>query len=253
MITKFKLYESTTRVRLVNLIMTKDEEGIRQYVKEGGNLNQKINGEVTPLNFAIEYIPVMAKILIDLGANYNLSNKNGFPSLYVAIQKNRKDIVDMIINDKNFNPNKKIIEYSSERGNEYTSYLEIAITKNQMRIVYKLIDKGANITNFNIYSASKKNDKIVQKLIKNAKTSVLKEIDEDSGETLLFDVSLDSILLLLERGVDMTIPNNNGEYFFVNFPQNKHLIDSFENDLKTKLPKQWETYVMLKNLEKYDI
>ena len=78
-------------------------------------------------------------------------------------------------------------------------------------------------------------------------------VNED-GETLLFEVSFESMFLLLEKGVDMDRPNKKGKYFLYEILElNKSMVLVFEAQLKARLPEQYKTYVMLKNVGKFNI
>ena len=254
MITEFKLFErkKAKNDNLHTLIYNYDLEGIREFALNGGNLNNRFGSGDNPLCYCINYRVEIAELLIELGANVNLSSKDGNHALIYAMQRNRKELIDLIINNDNFKPNLPIVEYVNDDGvKEFSTYLEHAITRKRARTVYQLLKVGAKVSYDNIRRASTKSDNMVQKLIENADDSVLKEVDEESGETLLFTVSYDSMLLLLKRGVDMTITDNKGKYFFED--ENKDLLKHFEIKLKEQLPEQFKIFTQLKNMKKYKI
>ena len=135
-----------------------------------------INGQTALEEAAYKGHLLMAKLLIDKGANVNASENNGNTALTWAILKDALDIVKALI-DKDADVN--II---TKKGN---TPLIIASFKAHLNIVKALIDKGTNIN----------------------------AVDKDGNTSLIIairDNHLDIALELIQEGANVNLANNNG-------------------------------------------
>ena len=90
--------EADERMRIINSIYTNDIEAMRQYLKEGGDVDFSINGEETPLCLAQS--AEMAELLLDNGADIHyLGFRDRTPLLSQALSgdTNSPQIIDFLL------------------------------------------------------------------------------------------------------------------------------------------------------------
>lgn len=90
---------STPKMDIHSAVMSGNIEVVKQYIKEGKNLNLKDNfSGSTPLNTAVVFGKTkIAKLLIDAGVDLSIKNNDGSTPLHTAAFFGRIEIVQMLI------------------------------------------------------------------------------------------------------------------------------------------------------------
>jgi ankyrin repeat protein len=208
-------------------------EVVKFLIEKGANINFQNKSGITPLMAAITSSAYLRQnlelinILINSGADLNITNKNGEHSLHIAIlsdyKNNMFDIIKLLI-EKGVDLN--IISTLSGYNPLTTS-----INKKNIEVAKLLIEKGANIDFQNDNGISPLMVAIAGNLYELIKLLIYLNVNIDNktidGDTpLIFAVKyknpVDIINLLLEKGADPSIKNNDGNNALYYAIQNKN-------------------------------
>ena len=87
--------EADERKRIIKIIYTNDIEAMRQYLKEGGDVDFSINGEETPL--CVAKTAEMAELLLDNGADIRFRGAVGVTPLIAQATSGNPEVVELML------------------------------------------------------------------------------------------------------------------------------------------------------------
>ncbi len=177
------------------------------------------------------------KLLIKLGANYNLITKIGDNLLFYAAQYDKKEIIAYLINELKFdinfkNPNQGTMACFRAVEDGHLEALKFLVS---LGADYKLIsNSGANLLTHAAYNGQKE---IITYLVNELKFDV-NFIKPNKGTTACFGAVengyLEALKLLIKLGADYTIIAKSGINLLLNAAQHdqKEIIAFLVNELK---------------------
>lgn len=205
-----------SKLSIYEIIRTNNIDGIKLFIKNGGNINQKNRHHETLLIYSTKYYNInndVIDLLINSGANVNMQDIDGQTALWIAMARNNTETVKKLITHK------KIDLDTIVNGDD--TYLIFAINLSRIAYIKLLINNGATVKNEHLSFAISRNMYVIniKKLINCADFSELSKIDGETDENLLFDADVETYLLLVDKGVDYTIKNGRGEYSLETFTE----------------------------------
>ena len=269
-----KLYEGKKSRNVFDMIDYEKEKELEKYINKGNNINL-YNGNYEPLiNYAISNENMnMVNLIIDApNFEINIHDEKGKTPLMIACKLNNLEIVKLLLNNKDLDINQldhfmqntllylspsnmtnnnlqKIFELilktdidvnnTNKSGYNilmllFSNYQQLPEKFEFVKIMKLLIDKGLNINHTNIYNMN-----VLHVMTK------LGIFDEEFLE------------ILTENKIDWNLKDNLNNTFIdyiVNnsyFPDN--VVNNILNNIEKKYPKQYNNYLLNKDLEKFDI
>ena len=204
--------------------------------KKKYNLEKKNKKNLTPLQVAIKYGYFNVTIfLIELGANILIKSDNRGNLLHLASYYNKPEIIEYLINELNFEINKK----DEKRGN--TSLLKAVKLENK-KSVEKLVELGADVNLINkdgigalSLAICLENTEIIRILLNLENLDI--DIENLKGETPLFFCSLiedkEIFDIFLLKGADICKRDKKGNNILI-----FHLIK------KNEISNNWKKYLI---------
>jgi ankyrin repeat protein len=117
-------------------ILAEDLAAIRTFFQAGFDINTQNEKGETPLTFAMSCCETKTiKVLLEK-VDVNQRDKDGTTALFLAMKKNKSDIIDLILEK---NPDVNV------PGKDDLTLLHVAATKNDLELIQTLIDRGANV------------------------------------------------------------------------------------------------------------
>jgi len=192
----------------------------------------------TPLILAIKNKNTkLAKLLINKGADTNITNRHDLNALFYAVENNNNEIIDLLFEK---NPNIDVNTYD-----DYGNSLFDAFDKNNFKVFEKLIDNGIYLDVKN-----KKDKTIFEKInykINNSKTitNELKYLKKLIQNGLKYSKEYLDLLNNNLKRLDRTIDD---ERNYFNYPQNNYneLIEN-RNELNNLIENYKDNYIIYYN------
>jgi ankyrin repeat protein len=241
-------------------IMEERKKVITKLIECGLDVDQQCKRKRTPLHFAAND-DVIAKLLLDLGANINATDEDGHNALHIALQNSKVNtrIVKLLID--------RGIDVNGRDCNGRTPFHHCCIEGHYDALVI-LLECGTNINakdSMNrspLYDAVSINNYNCVKVLLDHGADI--NAVDNSGETVLhaafeaYDMlDYDCIKMLLDHGADINAVDNSGKTVlhavFGSFNQNNYYciemlldhgadINAADNSGKTVLHAAFETY-----------
>ena len=233
MITNFKIFErkkqKTLNIKeLIEILRENyDVEYLTNVLKDflkNKNINKKYNiygYKKTLLSIAAHYnLASVVDILLEMGANPNLSDKDGYPPLYDAIKHKYMQIVELLVKSDKINLNRVL--YDDVHKTSTTTYISATFTINintAKRILKLLFEYGAKPTIRDLFSSIWEH-KLATMTINNCDKNIINSRDEDNDNIvdMLFETgNLNLIYPLMRNGlkseyISQYIQNFSGYY-----------------------------------------